>query len=372
MELRELLKSIADGYDRRLGNNQPAIRLLGSADEHLHEYVPITHTVRGSTGVGGLPFVPWIAVLDPDETESAQRGMYVVYLFSADKTKLYLSLNQGTDDLKNTRRPAGQARAALSIPQQLRTQAEAIRNRLELRSRSGLLNGIDLRAPRDKQRPRNYEAANIVAKAYDASDLPSDSQLRGDLEKFLGLYGHALDVRQQLKLSEPAAISTRQPYNAPQSTEFKPTDGSDYLVKVQEREERRSRKHVPLLDAFAQHLLELGYTPSNQGIHPRDLTATKGGQHWLIEVKVVRHGNGQQAAREAVAQLLEYRRFCYPPTEQSTVRMLAVFSESIGSAFIDHLDLLGIASAWAHGRRWMGSQSAAAAGLLANHVMLPR
>jgi hypothetical protein len=364
MELRLLLQSIANGYDRTLGRDQPAMRLLAAASEHLTEYVPLTHSVKGSTGVGGLPFVPWVAVFDPDETETAQRGMYVVYLFSADKTRLYLSLNQGTDDLKNTGRAGREASGTvLSTPQLLRTQADAIRSRLAPERLAGLLNQIDLLAPRDKQRPRNYEAANIVAKVYDTSRLPPDSQLQQDLEQFIDLYGHALDVRHQLKLSAPEIISSRQAYAPPQTTQFKPTDGSDYLVKVTEREERRSRKHVPLLDGFVRHLVELGFTASNQGVHPRDLIATKDGQHWLIEVKVVRRSNGQQATREAVAQLLEYRRFCYPLPEQPHVRMLAVFSESVGTAFIEHLESLGIASIWATGRRWGGSRSAEVAGL---------
>jgi hypothetical protein len=364
MELRSLLQSIADGYDRTRGREQPAMRLLASASEHLAEYVPLTHSVKGSTGVGGLPFVPWVAVFDPDETETAQRGMYVVYLFSADKTMLYLSLNQGTDDLKNTSRAGREANGTvLSIPQLLRMQADAIRSRLAPELRAGLLDRIDLLAPRDKQRPRNYEAANIVAKAYDTNRLPPDKQLQQDLERFIDLYGHALDVRYQLRLSAPEIISSRRDYDPPQGMRFKPTDGSDYLVKMTEREERRTRKHVPLLDGFVRHLVKFGYTASNQGIHPRDLIATKDGQRWLIEVKVVRRGNGQQATREAVAQLLEYRRFYYPPAEQPDVRMLAVFSEGVGAAFTDHLESLGIASVWATGRRWSGSRSAEVAGL---------
>jgi MrcB-like, N-terminal domain len=85
-------------------------------------------------------------VLDPDETETAQRGMYVVYLFAADRTKLYLSLNQGSDDLRKSQPVAGLGGAALSVPRQLRAQAKAIRSRLELGRQPDLLDQIDLRA----------------------------------------------------------------------------------------------------------------------------------------------------------------------------------------------------------------------------------
>jgi len=55
-----------------------------------------TCCVKGSAGQGRWAFVPWIAVFDPVVTTSATRGYYVVFLFSADMQKLYLSLNQGT------------------------------------------------------------------------------------------------------------------------------------------------------------------------------------------------------------------------------------------------------------------------------------
>lgn len=363
MQLRDLLTSIAADYGRALGPDQPAVKVLASAEEHLADSVPVTHLVKGSTGVGGLPFVPWVAIFDPDETTSAQRGMYVVYLFAEDKTKIYLSLNQGTDDFKAKRSSVGTR--GPSIPDLLRTEAAAIRARLKPANRPDLLDRIDLGVKSRQTRPRNYEAANILAKAYDASALPANDQLQQDLDDLLDLYGRGLDIRQQLALSEPGLISSRQQAAPPQPhEEFKPTDGSDYYVKINASEGRRSRKHVALLKAFAEHLEQLGYTPSNQGVHPRDLTASKGTEYWLIEVKMVRGRNGQQASREAVAQLLEYRRFCYPQELRSTVRMLAVFSESIGQAFVEHLETLEIASVWmAGGTRWTGSPSAVAAGL---------
>ena len=43
--------------------------------------------------------------------------------------------------------------------------------------------------------------------------------------------------------------------------------------------------------------------------------------------------------------------------------MLAVFSESIGPAFTEHLESLDIASVWADGTRWRGSATAVAIGL---------
>ena len=44
--------------------------------------------------------VPWIAVLDPEITTSTMRGYYVVFLFSIDMKRVYLSLNQGMIDIE--------------------------------------------------------------------------------------------------------------------------------------------------------------------------------------------------------------------------------------------------------------------------------
>lgn len=50
----------------------------------------------GSAGAGNWAAVPWVAVFDPRVTDTATKGYYVVYLFSPDDRRLYLSLNQGT------------------------------------------------------------------------------------------------------------------------------------------------------------------------------------------------------------------------------------------------------------------------------------
>jgi 5-methylcytosine-specific restriction protein A len=52
--------------------------------------------VVGSPGKGNFAEIPWIAVFDSTVTTSATRGYYVVYLFSADGSRIALSLNQGT------------------------------------------------------------------------------------------------------------------------------------------------------------------------------------------------------------------------------------------------------------------------------------
>src|SRR5438874_11527945 len=52
--------------------------------------------VEGRDGTGRKTRVPWVRVYDPELSPSATQGWYVVYLFAADGSTVYLSLNQGT------------------------------------------------------------------------------------------------------------------------------------------------------------------------------------------------------------------------------------------------------------------------------------
>jgi hypothetical protein len=52
--------------------------------------------VNGSVGKGLATKTPWIAILDKDITTSTRKGVYIVYLFSSDYRRVYLTLNQGT------------------------------------------------------------------------------------------------------------------------------------------------------------------------------------------------------------------------------------------------------------------------------------
>ncbi|MEG4057650.1 MULTISPECIES: MrcB family domain-containing protein [unclassified Microcoleus] len=60
--------------------------------------LPEIYSVKGSAGNGSWVKVPWIAIFNKLVTESVQSGLYCVYLFRADFSGVYLSLNQGIAD----------------------------------------------------------------------------------------------------------------------------------------------------------------------------------------------------------------------------------------------------------------------------------
>ena len=54
------------------------------------------YKVSGSVGKGGWAEIPWVAVYKLSETDTLHHGFFIVYIFSADLLKLYLTVNQGS------------------------------------------------------------------------------------------------------------------------------------------------------------------------------------------------------------------------------------------------------------------------------------
>lgn len=71
-----------------------------SHQKHI-ESCSTEHLVRASTGIGATwANVPWLAVLDPRETDTAQDGRYVTAMFSADGSALVVAICWGTQRLR--------------------------------------------------------------------------------------------------------------------------------------------------------------------------------------------------------------------------------------------------------------------------------
>lgn len=53
------------------------------------------YKIKGSIGQGRVTQCPWIALMHADETQSTQEGVYIVFLFSEDLKRVYITLAQG-------------------------------------------------------------------------------------------------------------------------------------------------------------------------------------------------------------------------------------------------------------------------------------
>lgn len=129
-----------------------------------------TNEIGGGAGVGVPADVPWVSVYPTGAPASAKVDFYLVYLFAKDGSAVYLSLNQGTENLRGGL-PALQKRV-LDIRGQAGGEAS-----LEI--------DVDLRS--ENNRPKRYEAGSAYAIKYDAGTPVSDAQLIDDLRQMLAL-----------------------------------------------------------------------------------------------------------------------------------------------------------------------------------------
>ncbi|QNN53565.1 MrcB family domain-containing protein [Nocardioides mesophilus] len=138
----------------------------------LRGLVPSSHTVEGSTGYGSRADVPWVTVYGDSDNNSARGGVYVVYLFAADGSAVYLTLAQGVSNVKGGNVV-------------LKKRAADIRDAIT--SRGQWLEKIDLRSR--AMRPLRYEASAAYAIRYERNSVPALNVLTSDLDDMLEALG---------------------------------------------------------------------------------------------------------------------------------------------------------------------------------------
>ena len=183
--LREILKRILTEWPKAISEpfaDHPlahAIRqeLREAISSILSEKYP-NYIISGSAGAGNWANVPWLSILNPEITKSTQDGIYPVYLFRADGTGVYLSLNQGAT---TPQKLLGKAKADLkasSLVIKLRSEVPKLASwgeqQIELAANTAL--------------GRSYEMPNIAARFYAVNSLPSEEVLRADLLAAMKIY----------------------------------------------------------------------------------------------------------------------------------------------------------------------------------------
>jgi hypothetical protein len=95
--LKKVLKEYGSQRNEPFEDNKLAKFIRENAEVAIPKNLfPIEeYKIHSSCGQGKRAEIPWVAVFYKDLSESAQKGYYIVYLFRADGTGVYLSLNQG-------------------------------------------------------------------------------------------------------------------------------------------------------------------------------------------------------------------------------------------------------------------------------------
>lgn len=186
MNLKELFIEIAAGYPTAIRETFTEHHLAQLIREKSREIISqiVTGedlTVKGAAGMGQWATVPWIAIFNKNETDGAQEGIYVVYLFSDDLKRIYLTFNQGvTKPIDNDGR-----RLAF---QKLKAKAIDIRTNFTLQG----FNADDNIHLADSGPGSDYEKATIFYKEYLLNNLPSNEVLINDLKQIVSFYNNYL------------------------------------------------------------------------------------------------------------------------------------------------------------------------------------
>ena len=142
------------------------------------------YLTEGSIGKGNKTEVPWVAVFFRPLTTSATRGTYIVLLYKADMTGIYLTLNQGITAFEKkigTKEGRIEAKKIAKQMQQLIPTPEGFtKDTINLECKG--------------HRGKGYEAACIFQRYYDFSDpLPSNAEFATHMSVLLRAYEQVIE-----------------------------------------------------------------------------------------------------------------------------------------------------------------------------------
>ena len=214
--LTKYFKEIMDNYLESIGvgrfnRNHEMFKLINYTTTDFITEIVKKHdlTVRGSCGAGTWTRYPWIAIYNTEITTTIQRGVYIVYLFSQDMSRLYLTLNQGCTNLK---KELG-TRAAR---EHMITTRENIRKTI---GNYGFSVDNDLRIGN-----LDYEIGSIFYKEYEKDSLPSEEEMLEDLHYMLGAYKDYYNL---------IFIGDNKQVNEIETQSLGETNMKDYIIQIE-------------------------------------------------------------------------------------------------------------------------------------------
>lgn len=136
--------------------------------------------ISGSVGPGSYTYIPYVPIMHVQNTNTPNRGQYVVYLFDPAGDCLYLVLNQGTVELQE------RARETHYAPEEVaRLRANALAS--DIRRPSGFHTGsIELETRGEEDRV--YVSGAIFHREYMLDTFPEDEKITDDLANIVGAY----------------------------------------------------------------------------------------------------------------------------------------------------------------------------------------
>jgi hypothetical protein len=232
--------------------------------------------VQGKDGSGSRTEIPWTRLYSLSRSPSASAGWYLVFLFSANGDRAYLSLNQGT-----TQWDAGGWRAQPLSDLSARTNwaRNVLSNEFEFPLRWTTEMQLDNRV---SELGTLYQLGNVISVEYPIDDVPSDAQIEADL---------ATSAPWLRKIYDLGDEGLYVPGNSPEVA-----DGVTAIetINTPRRRQKRLRLSAAENKAIEQravevtrtHFEKLGFITKDVGlIESYDVHASMDGQEVKIEVK---------------------------------------------------------------------------------------
>lgn len=331
--MRERSKVLAD-----LANDLEAV-LKGSGGHPWRTMFDLR--VRARSQQGSVALVPWVRVYSPRHAPTAQKGVYLAYLFGADGERAYLSLMHGSSEWRSGSMRAINDKSVLLARAAL--ARSALSDLLETDAADGTTLSIDLgwKGHASPERAKAYEHATILAREYRSSQIPAEPELRDDFSGMLPLLARLYDetVLNFLKMS------TVDREEADRLTTLAERMGDIVAAEVFATAATSYRRRGGITYVYrAESLLITAYRaslPGDLGLTLRvqtgiaDFYAEEPDGSVIIEAKSsARHSY----VRQALSQLLDYVRFSPKPA----VRLGALFPRSPDAPSVKLLHDYGI------------------------------
>lgn len=181
-------KNFAGSEVGKLINKQLPLLIEQKANINLKKYL-----IAGSIGKGQFAEIPWISIFRKSITETATKGIYIVYLFTADMKGLYLSLNQGFTYFKDKYGTKKGREEIKKVSHYLQQRCKTIPDDLNLKS-------IELKA--EKPLGKGYMPGHIAGKYYELDKLPSSEELADDLRNLMSVYEEVIGLINERKIED--------------------------------------------------------------------------------------------------------------------------------------------------------------------------
>ena len=200
MNIKSALLDCARSFtEARNGSRESANKAAKQFCDELTKLLPESGRagmlLKSGLGMGSFADVPWVAVLHDKFGGTASNGYFVVFLFSKDSKRVYLTLGVGAGSAIS-----GTWKSSDRISTE--TKAEKLRSECRNLGDFGFRLANDLDLATTGWRASSYAAGTSAYKVYDTEKLPDASDIEVDFSQAFECFSRL--IKQGFSLDEPS------------------------------------------------------------------------------------------------------------------------------------------------------------------------